>query len=753
MALLIEQPNTDINCATPDGITPLDMVHSPDYIRLLLEHGATPTYQLYEEYFPIHLQKEQASMSVKMFVLGNSGAGKSTLVKSLETETEGLSRFLNQFVKVKDVDKKTAGIIPHDINSKSLGPVTIFDFAGHREFYAGHDTLLHNSMANSPSIILLVVDMRNEKDKLGETLFYWLEFINNHCLENGPKPHLIIICSHADQSSDVNAKSQLTTSIIESYKLTCYKFVRQVIMDCRFAESSSMSALRLVLTQSCQDLRNSESRTVAIENHCFLVFLLDKVRDKAAIKLSTAKAMIETESYLKFLKSYNLFTICEQLNERGNILFMKNHDNHDNSWIVLNKALLLSRVNGSIFVPEGFMKHQKVATSTGVVLLSKLVSLFPDLDLDMITQFLCHMEFCQEITDLKLLSLFAPDNISSSPNERFYFFPGLVHLDRPQNLWQPNTDFGYYTGWLLRCSEPKQFFTTQFLHVLLLRMAFYFVLAPSEPSHVDNPALQRRCSVWKDGISWANLSGSKAIVEVVNQKQVVVMTRCDGNRMESLKLRTGIIKTVLEAKDEICPKVLAEELLIFPEDAVYYPFILTNVITVSIADVAQTIKAGETHIVIKNSQPVKLERLLHFEPYANLGLPILQKFFQEDKPEYRQIIMTNNLINSFTDKAYKSTSYFADLFQPSHTQLDKDAPQRETHYLVRVLQLWRDKMGTKGTCFELRKKLDQFSIFAGRNPLNLVTGMHVYKYITCPALRLPHVCYIQPHIMCLMGCL
>ena len=42
---------------------------------------------------------------------------------------------------MKNVDEKTAGIIPYDIHSKALGRLTLYDFAGHKEYYAGHDAL------------------------------------------------------------------------------------------------------------------------------------------------------------------------------------------------------------------------------------------------------------------------------------------------------------------------------------------------------------------------------------------------------------------------------------------------------------------------------------------------------------------------------------------------------------------------------------------------------------------------------------
>ena len=133
----------------------------------------------------------------------------------------------------------------------------------------------------------------------------------------------------------------------------------------------SMSNLCTILSQSCQTLRNRER--LAIENHCFLVFLLDKFRNESAITLSRAQAQLTEVPYLK---SHNLLEICEQLNERGNILLMKNLSQLEDSWIILDKEVFLSKVNGAIFAPEGFKEYQKVATNTGVVLLSKLTNLF-----------------------------------------------------------------------------------------------------------------------------------------------------------------------------------------------------------------------------------------------------------------------------------------------------------------------------------------------------------------------------------------
>ena len=173
--------------------------------------------------------------------------------------------------------------------------------------------------------------------------------------------------------------------------------------------------------------------------------------------------------YLSYMISSDLIGECEVLNKKGYILFMKNSQQPDISWIVFDRAVLLSQVNGVIFAPEGFKEHQKsLSTCTGVVPLSKLAALFPSLDHHLISLFLCHLEFCHEIADPEILILLHAKTDCSPSDEKFLYFPGLINLNVPSNVWQPNSQFGYHSGWLLQCIKCRQFLTPRFLQVLLL---------------------------------------------------------------------------------------------------------------------------------------------------------------------------------------------------------------------------------------------------------------------------------------------
>ena len=48
--------------------------------------------------------------------------------------------------------------------------------------------------------------------------------------------------------------------------------------------------------------------------------------------------------------SQHLTTLCD----KGQFLFPRNSRKVEDSWVVINKAMLLSEVNGTIFAPDNF---------------------------------------------------------------------------------------------------------------------------------------------------------------------------------------------------------------------------------------------------------------------------------------------------------------------------------------------------------------------------------------------------------------
>ena len=727
------------------------MADNPELIRILLSYGANPK----TSYFPSHLRHNPTDMSINMFILGNTGAGKSTIVKAISIEAQGFSsRLMHRISKVKGVDQKTAGIIPYELQSQALGRVSLYDFAGHKEYYAGHDALLANTMTNSPSVIAVLVDMRDEEEKIRETVQYWFQFINNHSHASSSKTHLVIISSHADElpSGELKKKARILQSVVSKLNLENITLAGRFTIDCRYAESSSMTQLRSLLSESCKVLRCSDE--IEASQHCYMIFLLHNFDDELAVTLDkvatelTVKCSEKSDEhvYLEVIKSSDLFELSQKLNDRGHILFMKNHQDPGKSWIVLKKDVLLSQVNGVIFAPEGFKEHSEISTNTGVVPLSKLAPLFPNVDIDVVTKFLCHLEFCQEIKDADLLSVLVAESrtltvsaesksftvsadskasaesgeskSSTTTDERFFFFPGLVSLNKPQDIaLSSESDTHSYSGCVFQCSKPEQFFSNRFHQVLLLRLAFSFASAPSDQFSADSLVLQRRCQVWKNGIFWANRSGGEAIVEIVDLKKVV-STIASEEKIELSRLRSSIINTVIKAKKEFCSKVAVKESLLLPEDAMKYPLDLAQVTAVSINDVAETIKEGTGYVLNDNHQKIKLERLVGFEPYANLGEAILEEVFDEQNSAEEVL---DELFFHLADRTHQHEELRTVCELPLSRLANERTPQGAIHSLAHVFQHWRDEMAKEGTKKNFRKRLDEFSVFAGRNPL-LMSG-------------------------------
>ena len=717
---LLKSGRCNPNIVTSEGQTPLDMTNVPELIRVLLDFGANTK---------ISMRHNPTDTSINMFVLGNVGAGKSTIVKAISTEAEGLSRLMHRISKVKDVDQKTAGIIPYKLQSKALGLISLYDFAGHKEYYAGHDALLANTMTNSPSVIALLVDMRDEEEKIRETVQYWFQFINNLSHASSSKTHLVVIGSHADEllSGELKKKARRVQSVVSNLNLDNITLAGQFTLDCRYAESSSMTQLRSTLAESCKVLRGSEKISAA--NHYYLIFLLHHFKEELAVTLDevATELMMKCNKksdelvYPEFIKSSDLFELSQELNERGPILFMKNHQDPGKSCIVLKKDVLLSQVNSVIFAPEGFKEHSEISTNTGVVPLCKLALLFPNVDIDVVTRYLCHLEFCHEIKDADLLSVLeagsrtstvsAESKSSTTTDERFFFFPGLVSLNKPQDIALSSESDSYsYSGWVFQCSKPEQFYSNRFHQVLLLRLAFSFASAPSDQFSADSLVLRRRCQVWKNGIFWANRSGGEAIVEIVDMKKVVA-TIASEDKIELSRLRSSIITIVINAKKQLCSKVAVKESLLLPEDAMKYPLDLT---AVNINDVAETIKEGTGYVLNDNHQKIKLERLVGFEPYANLGEAILEELFDEQKSAEEDL---DKLFFHLADRTHQHEELRAVCQLPLSRLDNKLIPRGAVHRLAHVFQQWRDELEKEGTRKKFQMRLDQFSVFAGRNPL------------------------------------
>ena len=276
----------------------------------------------------------------------------------------------------------------------------------------------------------------------------------------------------------------------------------------------------------------------------------------------------------------------------------------------------------------------------------------------MVSGFLTHLEFCFKIEDDETLALLkneaaGMEDTSPDVSEEYYFFPALVSVDKPSDsvenplhVWEQNDKMCCKCGWLYQCIRDDQFLTTQFLHVLILRLAFNFALK-LEPGdrREESLTVRRKCSVWKHGIGWRNLDQIEIVVEVGLQHQSVnVMMRCPKSKeAKCVQLRTEVIQKVLKTKDDHCNPVNMSESFVHPND-VMYP-LPDKFKDYTLNGIAKVIIKGTTDVLDRTlNNPIPFQDLLLFDTSTSIELlrEIFSKKHSMDKEIRSQVLETLN---------------------------------------------------------------------------------------------------------------
>ena len=145
----------------------------------------------------------------------------------------------------------------------------------------------------------------------------------------------------------------------------------------------------------------------------------------------------------------------------------------------------------------------------------------------MVIGFLKHFEFCHQV---------APNWVGETQSnqvmsdDEHYLFPALLTSENIPQVLQESYETSYCCGWLMYSTVGGRFFTTRFLHVLLLQLAFLFAPPQDDAtpcsSKTKSPALSRKCSMWENGISWADTNGMEAVFEVKDLKTAILKMTC-----------------------------------------------------------------------------------------------------------------------------------------------------------------------------------------------------------------------------------
>ena len=740
---LLNEVKVNPNTKNKDGCTPLMLtsLNNHQIIRLLIENGAETShlYVTYNMFFEKYSSKNPPPTPLNIIVAGKPSSGKTTIIEALKRE--GSSENFQ-------TEEHTAGIIPSSYDSESFGMTAWYDLAGQSEYYASHEAVLHTIMSSSSPLILLLVDCRKLQELIQQDILYWLHFFKNQVLVNTNKavPHLIIVFSFADEISPERIKSTICCcekSLTSFINKASFKFIGFAALDCRDPNSTEINELRAKIGEGAKELRDKVPVDFLL--HCFYAFLVRSFQLSFAVTIKEVKSLryewissgldpiidsnvednksedslefeeldegeIDKDSPAKLIPSDNIeiLHLCEKLHKKGHLIIVRNTLSIEKSWLIINKEILLSRINGSLFAPPNFRQHYKnISSSTGVVKSSTIAEMFPDYDISMLIGFLVHLEYCHKITDQNVIKLLS-SSLAYQSSDEYLFFPGLVSISKPDEVWTGAEKFDH-CGWVLQTVECDSFFTPRFVQVLLLRVAFgYSFPIKSRRTGFPNITLCHACAVWKNGIYWKTETGTECLLEVTEECQAIVLmfrshSQLEGRNLAShCFLRSSLISTILGTLEGLCPALEVQEYFCHPNDVRYPPPKCEDMSLYSLISTARAICHKQNIIVCDNPQKtcLKLEDLIQFEPLAFCDIG---QVCHPDEEESLSECFLSCLAKSIGSSPHSNC--FKYIFE---SQSDLTSTKE-------ILCFLRKKFVGK-SYKDLRSCLSQYSIFGSRNP-------------------------------------
>ena len=687
---LIREEHCNPSCEDKNGYTPLHYACIRDHahiVQFLLSTGrvnpltetkagrtalsvASDKYdiiKLFEPFeecrtaFPVHT-------FTKLILTGDSGAGKTTITELIVC----LAR-CTAVECVADVQRYTAGIVPHHIQSEQLGNFVVYDFAGQQEYYSSHDAVLEQVMRRSAAMFLCVVDLSESEEKICESLHYWLSFIDNACSTAEGRSHVVIIGSHADLvTSSVEEKSLLLQTIIDTRRVRRQEYIECIAMDCRRANTVASRRLVATLTNSQKAIAASQP-VIHYYSHVVYAFLRTKL-DVVGCTLHDLVSAVAKENDSSLPNDQSVLTdILATLSDRGLILFI--HHPHS-SWVIVKTEALLNEINGTLFAPDHFKEHRDLASNTGIVPVSNLHKVFPDYNSEMLVGFLKSLDFCRPVDP----SVLQYTNLQTTPSHStadLLFFPGLVQSERPDSLVQQLGALEF--GWCLKCMDPHEFLSSRFLHLLLLSVAYEFPLARRFNPRSAISGLQRKCTIWRNGIFWRDDNDTCTVIELLDNNRCVMVAMSYTSTVEYAKLRGSLVALIHDLQHKHSPAPEVCEFLISPDFVRQYPIdTIPDTDLFDMYDVAQSILKRKPVVLSHGDVHRRLKtQSLPFDPYHLLA-----------------------------------PSYVSQLFNPNMADQPVPCP-----LLQEVRQLCHQTKIKPQVYKELREYLDRLSLFAGSNPL------------------------------------
>ena len=384
---LITECKCDPMCKSNDGSTPLHFARLNSHLSVidyLLSSGkvdpnnvftnlSLPIKNRVEEKILAKLSKLMTCFSVdsyvKVVLLGNPGAGKTTLAQVIMLASSDILLLDGfQITVAEGVELHTAGIVPKRIEHRRLGNIILHDLAGQPEYYSSHIAVLENLLQDYPAVFINFVNLR-EREAL-KSLHKWITVIENVSQNVASPCHVVTVASHLDMITHIEF-SNVKKEILEilSLRLDSSNVINDGLMDldCRKLGGCDLSPFMNTLSKCCQAICSAKSINTNLYCHMLYTFLVDEGEivhrgDKLCCVMAARKI---SEDYYIPEEQEEILETLSCLHSTGLITFPKNNHTPGNSWVIVDKRVLLAKVNGVLFAPETFKQYHDISSNTG----------------------------------------------------------------------------------------------------------------------------------------------------------------------------------------------------------------------------------------------------------------------------------------------------------------------------------------------------------------------------------------------------
>ena len=581
-----------------------------------------------------------------------------------------------------EVETLTAGIDSYIVKSETIGNFVLYDLAGHSEYYFSQSVIMETVIQKTPAIFIDLVDLSKSEEEIAQAIHHWLTFIESTTSKTQEKSCVLIVGSHTDLLTEqqVITKTTLVKDLVDR-RIKKQRYEGFVGMDCRVVTDKITNEFFPHLLNFHTTI-SAYSQPVSVYCHELYAFLQTKL-EKTACQLHDLVSFLTAEEDSLVPSDVPILSeLLDDLSGKGVIIYLKNEQCLEKSWVVVKREIILKDVNGELFKPKYFKGFHPIASSTGIIRMSSLAELFPQYDPEMLVELMVRLEFCHPVNLSNIKTNLRPiEHISESMKNLLLFFPSLLDAKRPQTLITGAKQDRF--GWCLGCKDYEyEFLTSRFLHILLLRLAYTFPLPSEKYTKTHNfHEIEQNCSVWLNGISWNNEEGITTVVEVIQQKRWVVVTMYynkDTTRpVEYSKHRSDVIRLILKLQKELAPDLETFECLISPSLLQRWPLDdLPGSDLFPIKNVANCVLRNKPFVLsCDGGHELLTHDAVPFEPYHTLSVPSVCELMD----------------SSISDQPVP-----ADLLNQVNEYYQNPVPQNHT---------------------SLREYLDNMSIYAGRNIL------------------------------------